>query len=275
MLVSLRKGGQGEILQQHIQPPGLGADRPGDVAVRTVQTQKIAAKKGEPKPSLSAKKSMTILVYQKTIFASRGRQKAMGLTEQEIIRLAAEQAAKVTMETLEGQRKKAKKERRDWRLRNTRLLLDHLQRFRDHATQSVFDVRKVLESAQNDPQGVYSQQLSSRQDVYLEGLAISAGRTEALVEQTESMLELYRLQCEKGNAEKQRRFRVLKAYALEGEDYQLIAEKESISKSTVFRDIDLATEELSVMLFGADIFYDMDGAGDGKKLGTKQERDMV
>ena len=193
----------------------------------------------------------------------------MGLTEQEIIRLAAEQAAKVTMETLEGQRKKAKKERRDWRLRNTRLLLDHLQRFRDHATQSVFDVRKVLESAQNDPQGVYSQQLSSRQDVYLEGLAISAGRTEALVEQ------LYRLQCEKGNAEKQRRFRVLKAYALEGKDYQLIAEKESVSKSTVFRDIDLATEELSVMLFGADIFYDMDGAGDGKKLGTKQERDMV
>lgn len=199
----------------------------------------------------------------------------MGLTEQEIIRLAAEQAAKVTMETLEGQRKKAKKERRDWRLRNTRLLLNHLQRFRDHATQSVFDVRKVLESAQNDPQGVYSQQLSGRQDVYLEGLAISAGRTETLVQQTESMLELYRLQCEKGNAEKQRRYRVLKAYALDGEDYQIIAEKESISKSTVFRDIDLATEELSVMLFGADIFYDMDSADAGKKLGTKQERDMV
>ena len=37
MLVSLRKGGQGEILQQHIQPTGLGADRPGDVAVRTIQ----------------------------------------------------------------------------------------------------------------------------------------------------------------------------------------------------------------------------------------------
>lgn len=160
-------------------------------------------------------------------------------------------------------------------MRNTRLLLDHLQRFRDHATQSVFDVRKVLESAQNDPQGVYSQQLSSRQDVYLEGLAISAGRTEALVEQTESMLELYRIQCEKSNTEKQRRYRVLKAYALEGEDYQIIAEKESISKSTVFRDIDLATEELSVMLFGADIFYDMDGTDDGKKLGTKQEKDVV
>ena len=55
---------------------------------------KNSSKKGEPKPS-SAKKSMTILVYQKTIFASKGRQKAMGLTEQEIIRLAAEQAAKV------------------------------------------------------------------------------------------------------------------------------------------------------------------------------------
>ena len=46
-------------------------------------------------------------------------------------------------------------------------------------------------------------------------------------------------------------------------------------KSTVFRDIDLATEELSVMLFGADIFYDMDATDDGKKLGTKQEKDVV
>lgn len=200
----------------------------------------------------------------------------MGLTEQEIIRLAAEQAAKVTMETLEGQRKKAKKERRDWRLRNTRLLLDHLQRFRDHATQSVFDVRKVLESAQYDPQGVYSQQISGKQDIYLEGLALSAGRTETLVQQTESMLELYRLQCEKGSAEKQRRYRVLKAYVLDKKDYQKIAEEENISKSTVFRDIELATEALSVLLFGADIFYDLGCAEiDGKKLGTQTENNML
>lgn len=37
MLVSLRKGGRIEILQQHIQPPRLGADRPGDAAMWTVQ----------------------------------------------------------------------------------------------------------------------------------------------------------------------------------------------------------------------------------------------
>ena len=29
------------------------------------------------------------------------------------------------------------------------------------------------------------------------------------------------------------------------------------------------------MLFGADIFYDMDATDDGKKLGTKQEKDVV
>lgn len=200
----------------------------------------------------------------------------MTMSEKDIIELAAQKAAQVTLETLAKQKKKAKKERRDWRLRNTRLLLDHLQRFRDHATQSVFDVRKVLESAQNDPQGVYSQQLSSRQDVYLEGLAISTGRTEALVEQTESMLELYRIQCEKGNAEKQRRYRVLKAYVLDKKDYQKIAEEENISKSTVFRDIELATEAVSVLLFGADIFYDLGCAEiDGKKLGTQTENNML
>ena len=201
----------------------------------------------------------------------------MTMSEKEIIELAAQKAAQVTLETLEKQKKKVRKERRDWRLRNTRLLLEHLQEFDTHAHKSVYDVRKVLESAQNDPEGVYSQQLSGRQDVYLEGLAISAGRTETLVQQTKSMLELYRLQCEKGNAEKQRRYRVLAAHTLEGKDYQQIMDEEAISKSTVFRDLDLATEELSIMLFGADIFYDMDEDGEnrGKKMGTQRETDVL
>lgn len=189
----------------------------------------------------------------------QGEAQTMEWTEKQIIELAAEKAAKVTLETLKQQKKKEREERRDWRLRNTRLLLENLQRFKDHAHQSVFDVRKVLESSQNDPQGVYSQQLSNRQEIYLEGLAISAGRTETLVEQTESMLDLYRLQCEKGGVEKQRRYRVLKAYSLDGKDYQEIMEEEDISKSTVFRDIEAAIEELSIMLFGIDIFYDLDG----------------
>ena len=200
----------------------------------------------------------------------------MELTEKEIVKIAAEQAVKVTLETLKTQKKKERQERRDWRLRNTKLLLEHLQEFKDHADKSIFDVRKVLESAQYDPQGVYSRQISGKQDIYLEGLALSAGRTETLVQQTESMLELYRLQCEKGSAEKQRRYRGLKAYVLDKKDYQKIAEEENISKSTVFRDIELATEALSVLLFGADIFYDLGCAEiDGKKLGTQTENNML
>ena len=72
----------------------------------------------------------------------------MGLSEQEIIRIAAEQAAKVTLETLKMQKKKAKGERRDWRLRNTRLLLEHLREFKHSSEKSIFDVRKVLETPQ-------------------------------------------------------------------------------------------------------------------------------
>lgn len=201
----------------------------------------------------------------------------MTMSEKDIIELAAQKAAQVTLETLAKQKKKERRERRDWRLRNTRLLLEHLQQFDTHAHKSVYDVRKVLESAQNDPEGVYSQQLSGRQDVYLEGLTISAGRTETLVQQTKSMLELYRLQCENGNAEKQRRYRVLAAHSFEGKDYQQIMDEEAISKSTVFRDIDLAVEELSIMLFGADIFYDMDEDGENrrKKMGTQRETDVL
>ena len=108
----------------------------------------------------------------------------MTMSEKDIIELAAQKAAQVTLETLAKQKKKERREGRDWRLRNTRLHLEHLQEFDTHAHKSVYDVRKVLESAQNDPEGVYSQQLSGRQDVYLEGLAISAGRTETFVRQT-------------------------------------------------------------------------------------------
>lgn len=179
----------------------------------------------------------------------------MGLSEQEIIRIAAEQAAKVTLETLKMQKKKAKGERRDWRLRNTRLLLEHLQEFKHSSEKSIFDVRKVLESSQEDV-AAYTQQISEKQDAYVESVMLSAGRTATLIEHTESMLEVYRKECENGSIEKQRRYRVLIACTVEQKPYQKIMEEESISKSTVFRDVDMAIEELSAMLFGADIFYD-------------------
>ena len=68
----------------------------------------------------------------------------------------------------------------------------------------------------------------------------------------------------------------MKAYSVDGKNYQQIMEEESISKSTVFRDIDLAIEELSVMLYGADIFYDLRyDESDGNKLGTQRENDVL
>ena len=107
----------------------------------------------------------------------------MEWTEKQIIELAAEKAAKVTLETLKQQKKKEREERRDWRLRNTRLLLEHLHEFKQHSDQSIFDVRKVLESSQEDV-AAYSQQISERQDVYFTSIMLSAGRTATLIEDT-------------------------------------------------------------------------------------------
>lgn len=185
----------------------------------------------------------------------QGEAQTMEWTEKQIIELAAEKAAKVTLETLKQQKKKEREERRDWRLRNTRLLLEHLQEFKQHSDQSIFDVRKVLESSQEDV-AAYSQQISERQDVYVTSIMLSAGRTATLIEDTERMLNLYRMECEQGSEEKQRRYRVLIACSIQKKSYQQIMEEESISRSTVFRDIETAIEELSAMIFGADIFYD-------------------
>lgn len=179
----------------------------------------------------------------------------MELTEKEIVELAAKKAAQVTLETLKQQKKKEREERRDWRLRNTRLLLEHLYEFKQHAKHSLFDVRKVLEASQEDI-AAYTQQISERNDIYVESVMLSAGRTATLIEDTERMLDLYRMECEQGSEEKQRRYRVLIACSIQKKSYQQIMEEESISRSTVFRDIETAIEELSAMIFGADIFYD-------------------
>lgn len=195
----------------------------------------------------------------------------MELTEKEIVELAAQKAAQVTLETLKQQKKKEREERRDWRLRNTRLLLEHLYEFKQHAERSIFDVRKVLESSQEDI-AAYTQQISEKKDIYVESVMLSAGRTATLIEDTERMLKLYRQECKQGSVEKQRRYRVLIACTIQKKSYQQIMDEESISRSTVFRDVETAIEELSAMIFGADIFYDFCQSENMGKMWESREK---
>lgn len=178
--------------------------------------------------------------------------------EKELVKMAAEVAAAKAIETVEKERVKSRKQRKDWRLRNTRLLLEHYQEFKLHAENSFYDIQKAIESA-NQEAATYTEEISTKKDLYVKSIMLSAGRTGTLMEHVNQMLNLYCLQCQNSSTEKQRRFRIIEKRYLGYKDKSIqdIAKEENIDKSTIYRDIEAAINDLSILIFGIDIFCDL------------------
>lgn len=178
--------------------------------------------------------------------------------EKELVKMAAEIAAAKAIETVEKERVKSRKHRKDWRLRNTRLLLEHYQEFKQHAEHSFFSIQEAIESA-NQEAATYTEEISTKKDLYVKSIMLSAGRTGTLMEHVNQMLNLYRLQCQNSSTEKQRRFRIIEKRYLGYKDKSIqdIAKEENIDKSTIYRDIEAAINDLSILIFGIDIFCDL------------------
>ena len=64
----------------------------------------------------------------------------------QMARVAAEVGARSAIEKYEAQQKRAKSERRDKRLRNTRLLLQNYRNFKACIEHSVFDIEQMQEN---------------------------------------------------------------------------------------------------------------------------------
>lgn len=177
--------------------------------------------------------------------------------EKELVKMAAEIAAVKAIETVEKERVKSRKHRKDWRLRNTRLLLEHYQEFKQHAEHAFFSIQEAIEAANQDVSN-YTEEISVEKDLYVKSIMLSAGRTAALIEDVDKMLNLYALQCHHGTLEKQRRYRIIAKLFLEKERQTVIkvAMSEHVAESTVYRDIENAVKDLSCLIFGIDIFLD-------------------
>lgn len=176
----------------------------------------------------------------------------------EIIRLASQQGAEAALNALEKEKTKRRKERKDWRLRNTKLLLEHYQDFKKHAENSFYNIKEAIEASEQDV-AAYSQLISEQSDLYVKSVMISSGRTAALMEDVDRMLNLYQHQCLQGSPEKQRRFRVIQKMYLDAERKPAvkIASEEHVSERTVYGDVNATVEDLSILIFGIDIFFDM------------------
>lgn len=142
--------------------------------------------------------------------------------------------------------------KRDKRLRNTKLLLRNYNNFLEHYKNAVYTNSKIEEEETGD---VFSEFENEDEDLLINSIKRTHTRTKIIIEHINSIMDYYRFKAENSNDEKMiRRFDILKLvyFSEEHHTYEQIAEMYEIDARTVSRDIKLATEELSVLMFGID-----------------------
>lgn len=174
----------------------------------------------------------------------------------EIYEKAAAIGAREALKTFEQVRKKEYSNRADKRLRNTKLLLRNYHMLKEHAERSVFGRTQMKESALDileSMMSIYSD------EVVIQSIKNSATRTAIIVSHIKTMFELYYSYCERSNNREidLRRYSVVWDMYMAEEPLSAkeIAEKQSISKDTVYSDLRVATERLTALIFGVDGLY--------------------
>lgn len=131
---------------------------------------------------------------------------------------------------------------RDWRLRNTKLLLKNYQLLFNHCSEIV-DELDGYENVIFDPD-----------ELNLQTLMKYKARTKKMLDYFDNVWEAYHRYCIQKGSNVYRRFKVLdRLYILESESKLIdIADYYGVDERTIRRDERKATEELSVFLFGID-----------------------
>lgn len=171
----------------------------------------------------------------------------------DIYEKAAAIGAKEALKAFEQERKKEYSSRSDRRLRNTKLLLRNYHMLKEHAQNSVFGRTQMEESALDI---LESMMTMYDNEVIIESIKRSATRTAVIVSHIETMFGLYLAYCDKSQNRDidMRRYEVIwdMYMATEILNAKEIAEKQQISVRNVYKDVKIATETLSALIFGVD-----------------------
>lgn len=177
------------------------------------------------------------------------------LTKEELNELfeqAAEIGAKAGIDKYKDELKSSTKKRIDKRLHNTKLLLRNYRMLQIHAEKSVFGREQMEESAAD----ILESMMSSYNDaIVVDSIKNSATRTAIIVTHVNTMLEMYKVCCERSSNElDERRYDVIHGlYVSEPKvTRKQLMEKWNVSQDTTYADEKIAIERLSALLFGVD-----------------------
>lgn len=173
----------------------------------------------------------------------------------ETIQAITKVATTAAIAEFEKIRAQQRQEQTDRRLRNTKLLMKNYRKFADYNSHAIYETAQICQACDND--ALFSLAgITPGDKFHVESIRNGVATTRIIVEHIDTMLDVYKSRCEKSpKAEKQRRWRVLQAMYLSSEDLSPaeIADKEHISMSQFYDDINNACEDLTPLLFGLDL----------------------
>ena len=166
----------------------------------------------------------------------------------------AEIGAKAAVRAVERERKNFRKKQHDMRFHNTKLLLRHYRTLNEHYKNAIFDSDTAKEESKefSEIMELMNGTLVD-EDVYIESIKQSAMRTKVIMAHVNKMLEIYENICQRSaRRDDGRHWRVVKAIYLDdvATTATEVAAAENIDKRTVYKDIDVAVADLTVLFFG-------------------------
>lgn len=167
-------------------------------------------------------------------------------------KVAAEVGARSAIEKLKAEQERARTERRDKRLRNTKLLLQNYRCFKDCIENSIFDINQL---EKENALEILDLMWEGSGSLQVDSIKESVTRTAVIVEHVNAMLNIYSIYCERSKrVEDKRRYRIVRdLYFSEVPDtIEGLAKREGVDKRTIYKDIDAAIEKISALLFGVD-----------------------
>lgn len=171
-------------------------------------------------------------------------------------RLSDEHIQRIVEMTLEIQKQKEAEERKaryDRRFMNTKLLLKNFRAFADMEDSSIYEASQCSDDAYEILSTMFDQ--PSMDELRVESIKKSAGRTKIIMEHIRSALDSYKKHCLRtGRTEDERRYRTICRLFIDEDAWtaQDIAAGEHVDIRTVYNDMNEAISALTPRIFGID-----------------------
>ena len=173
-------------------------------------------------------------------------------TAEEIIKIGTEIGIQTAIDYIRKEKEDRRKGRFDRRLRNTKILLREYKKLVIHSNDAVFK-NKNTPSAVEILDDIDSHEYTD--ELYIESIKASTERTRVIVEHIKKMMKIFKYLCYKTKKpETQRRYDIVYDMYISGKDAtaEELSAKYSLQVSTIYRDMNIAIEGLTSLVFGID-----------------------